>query len=455
MTTGSLQWPPYIQPQPGHEIPVPPGLHMPVGVVDIFSMQGAGRRHPERILVLACLGGGLMVVPTTDIHSLPATIQAQIRAIEINQRHQFRTIHAQELWIATLDAIEQEQEAQGYNDAVVLYSRMQAQCVADGRALQIQPLANESHLLVGRLDVLYGWRLGFAAPFRQGEEQILHCLVPAAPCQMIQQGRGMVLCYPVLDPARFSNLDNVPTVLQIIYDLLAQLQHDLVTQQHADPMTRLAIPVPSRHALEQALAADGYTIRGETAIRQSTAGRHDGSPSLLTRLRAWANNWSATTIALPPQATIPAYQAIIDTVLQAITTPADWAMMHAMLACVAPPATAPAPQLPAARSTSPTPAPSCTTPPSRQPPRRPNTTTWVHDFSPPPPRVPAEESWWQDFERSSPTPTPKTRQRSPGSAAPAQKDSRAALSSWASDFETKPPPPESSGEDASWKSDFD
>lgn len=179
MTTGSLQWPPYIQPQPGHEIPVSPGMHMPAGLVDIFYLRGAGRHHPERILVLSCLGGSLMVVPATDIHSLPATIQAQIRAVEINQRHEFRTIHAQELWVATLDAIEQEQEAQGYNDAVVIYSRIQAQCVADGRVVQIQPLANESQILVGRLDFLYGWRVGVGAPFRQGEEQIIHCLVPA------------------------------------------------------------------------------------------------------------------------------------------------------------------------------------------------------------------------------------------------------------------------------------
>ncbi|HEY1012888.1 MAG TPA: hypothetical protein VGE07_09320 [Herpetosiphonaceae bacterium] len=421
----------------------------------MFYLQATPAQAPDLICVLACLGGSLLVVRSADRTTLAADLQAQIQAAEVNRRGQFRVLHSDELWVATIDALEQDVNVAGYNDAVTLYGRMHA--VVRGRTPTIQALATDVRMMVGRLDLLYGWRIGLAAPFQhpvRGDEVLLHALIPVAPCVTIEQRRGLTLLYPLLDPSRVQNLDNRPLTLGIIYDLLAQLQHDLASVQPDHRLARLVIPVPSRQQLEADLQNDGYAIRGDVAVRQSAAAGGSAPTSLLGRMRQWAATWSAASIPLPPQATLPLYSQLIDDVLQAITTPPDLAMIAALRQCLLP-STAPA----AAPSPGPrAPAPATTGRRSPPSPQRPQATAggWAADFTrapvPPPPTAP----WWQDFERAAhpqSTITTTTDWSPPGPAA----DGPAAEGpvAWRQDFDAPPAPAPPAAEPDDWARDFD
>lgn len=59
------------------------------------------------------------------IQALPE-ISARRRAAEVSRRGAFRALTVRELYIATLDAVDQEARVAGFNDALYLYGRMQA-----------------------------------------------------------------------------------------------------------------------------------------------------------------------------------------------------------------------------------------------------------------------------------------------------------------------------------------
>lgn len=457
MLRGSFSWPPYIQPRPGHEaLPSAESLHLPVALVDLFYLRRDAHARPVLVAIVSCLGGALLLATPATMLTLPPDLQDQIRALQVNQRGTFRLITAQDLWLVSLDAIEQQAQMHGYNDAVTIYGRIHAQVVAQAGDLTTTVLSNDSRITVGRLDFLYGWRLGFAATFQnplRAGETITHCCIPVAPCSDVQRGTGLAIVYPVLDPARHTDLDNTPLVLRIVHDLLAQLQHDLLEQQSPHTNLMKLLPVPSRQHVEAELTADGYQIRGDTAVRQTASPSTPASTSLLSRLRHWTQQWSAAEFQLPPQARINDYQMLIDAVLAAIATPADLAMFNALLQRIGTSSPSSAPALPTPR-----PAQQTTSPPTsvRSAPRsraRPAPQSWASDFTTPAQAAPTAEPWWQDFEPTHQGASAIITQADSTPTAP-EAAPNTAQSSWSSDF-TRPVQPAERPAEQDWSSDFD
>jgi hypothetical protein len=85
--------------------------------------------------------------------------------------------------------------------------------------------------------------------------------------------------------------------------------------------------------LEYELAAEGYEVRGDEAVRVGAAvGRAEPNAQLdmLARLRRWAASWNAPRIALPPQARPQDYRRLIEQALTLAANEHDRAMMAAL-----------------------------------------------------------------------------------------------------------------------------
>lgn len=399
-----MSWPPYFQPRRGQENPLTEeSVRSTASLVDMFYFRDVESQAVELVVVLGCLGGGLTVITGEAISTLSSDLQGQVGSVEASRRGQFRAITAGPLYLMTLEAVEQQVQVEGFNDAVYLYGQMQARLSADQGRVEITPLANEGRLTVGRLDVLHAYRESLAHVFQNpydADERMVHLLLPGAPISDIQQGRGLVLVYPVLDPQMFDRADNTVIVMRIVYDLLSRLQAELSLRPGQSPLAATPLPVPSRRRLEVELRLAGYDIEGDEAIRSSDP-RPPGQeePGLLDRLRRMAARWTAERMTLPPQATPQDYRAIIRRVLPAIATPADDRMMQTLSASMQAQAS------PAEKSAAqPEPLPSPPRSPHSSPaPRRPagaDRADWARDFERP--AVPsrrraAQPEWWRDF----------------------------------------------------------
>lgn len=410
--------PAYFQPRPGQgELTTGQAPRLPAHIIDMFYLREPGIELAERVIIAGCLEGAIDVFTNEAVATLEHHLQSQIQTVDVNQRGCFRAITAKELYIATLDAIEQEVRAPGFNDAVYLYGRMQAKIAFDSGKVQVARLDNEGRFTIGRIDVLHAYKEAAARAFQNPSEpgeHMYHLMVPAAPLDTIKRGYGVTLVYPFLDPLTFSGADNVFIIMRIVYDLLSRLQQDMLQEQRHHPFTTATIPVPSRHRLENELQADGYTLSGDVAIKQpgEQSGAAQGQITFLSRLRHMAAQWAAPRIILPAQATPHDYRAMIDDVLPALATPADIEMTQTLSQIVevdfTPMRRQPAsPKPPPPRANQPARQP--VTPPESivrpaQPPTaRPQQQDWSRDFvSPGVPRqhVTRKEAWWRH-----PTPT--------------------------------------------------
>jgi len=335
----SAPWPVYFQPQSGAALASGARTLIPSHILDMFTLRDPRTGHTVRIAIAGCLGGGLLVVTDDDLGTLETNIRGQIQSAEVGARNQFRTIVASNLTIATLDAIEQQVQTRGLNDAVFLYGSLYAHMTFSGGRLQVVPCDCNGHFTIGRIDVLNGCCLGakhlFHPPSSEAE-RFGHIILPAAPLDIIQRGEGVALLYPFLDPIKIQSVDNVFVLSRIIYDLLVHLQEDMRKEGVHHPFAQITISVPSRRLLEQSLEADGYQIDGDSAFRQRPSSANT-STSFLSRMRSIAHDWTAPRIKLPPQTTLEGYGQLISTLLPTITGSADTPMIEAIAACIAPP----------------------------------------------------------------------------------------------------------------------
>jgi hypothetical protein len=329
-----LIWPNHFHPRPGQEqAPTKAPVRIPATLLDLFYLRNAPDRPTELTAVVGCLQGDLDVRVGDAIHSLPEDIRRQIRAAEVSRRGVFRALTVRELYIATLDAVDQEAHVAGFNDALYLYGRMQARIMCGMGATGATPLNNEGRFTLGRIDLLHAYLEGVRHAFQSPVETAAvayHFMVPTEPALNIVQGSGIALVYPILDPLISNSIDNTFVVVRIIYDLLVRLQQDMVQEQHRHSFATVEIPVPSRQRLEAELQADGYAIRGDVAEQQINQPHDPRANIWLQRLRALAQQWSAPQIRLPPQATPQDYLQLIADVLPAIRTSEDTAMTQAL-----------------------------------------------------------------------------------------------------------------------------
>lgn len=462
-----LPWPPYFQPASvSNQQAAATGERLPFGLLDLFAVRGSPTARPELIAVLGCLGGGVLPVRVADTSSLPKAIQAQITTASVQLRDQFRVITAQELWVASIDAVDQVVDAAGLNDPAYLYGRLQGLIRFDIDHITVAAPDQAGCTIVGRLDLLDACARACATRFPLTEQGgfVYQLLLPLGSVHAARQGRALALCYPTLDPTHFTSPDNSVVLLRVAYELLARLQQDVRAELPDHPFANALLPVPSRQRLEADLIADGYRIQGDVAIRATPAGGQAGdTTSFLAQLRALARTWFAPQLRLPQQATPALYQTLIRELLPALFTPADRAMADALGQVVALDTVA-APEAthagPPARSTAgvattPLAVHSTTTvqPDLRDAPQPSpagvRTDHWSGDFAPIPQAQPAatirldREEWARDVLAELGTPSAKPAPPSPRS------------STWADDFATPPATTTASTPtDNDWLDDF-
>lgn len=479
----------YFQPRPGQEATsISSERQLPHRIIDIFYLRPTPTTPAELVVVIGCLMGGALLVATgPTLATLPATIRTQLQTLQVSQRSLFRTFTANELSIFSLEAIEQQPNIVGFNDAVTLFGRLQARLGADGGPVQVTPFACEGQVTVGRLDVLTAYQAALPYVFLNPEtqqEKMYHFLLPGAPWQTITQGRGAVLVYPLLTAEVAHRFDNTVFTMRIAYDLLIRLQQELTEAGMYHPFTKYNLPVPSRLRLERELTLEHYTIQGDLAIKQNpqTPQEDATAQSWLAHLRRLAQRWSAPKLWLPPQATPEVYHDLIVEILPAVTRPEDQMMAQALAQLLTAPALnkgeAPVADATPARTPEPVqPAlaqPPVVKPPIGQPPsvgKPPGRTAWADDFatSAAEPASSSQPKWWADFPTAE-QPSSKrllTTNEDDGSAAldneqatspepPAAPPAKADQADWSQDFTlpTAPESPAAPPSAAKWRDDF-
>lgn len=437
---------------------------LPSNLLDLFYLRSTSQARPELVAVLGCLGGGLLAVPASGFATLPPSLQAQITTASVQSRGQFRALTAREVWVATLDAVDQIVESGGLNDPVYLYSRLQSLVEALPGTPTVTALDQPGRCTVGRLDLLAAWEQAVATRFpvaEHGETYVYHLLLPLGPLQAVRHGQSIALLYPTLDPVVFTTPDNSVVLLRIAYEVLARLQQDVQRELPVHSFASAALPVPSRQRLEADLLADGYVIRGDTAVKEASPGTStNDATSFLARLRSLAQTWLAPQLQLPPQATPKMYQAILSELLPAISVDEDRAMYTALAQavelCCNPPSASPVASASSAGqpTTQLSPRPRTTVQPDPQPTVKLRRTMsrrdiWAADFGTPTSQSPSattrldKDEWTRDTvaERSTTTDTGSKPQ-------PGQHD-------WAEDFEAPTAPPaKPSTSQNDWSDDF-
>jgi len=324
-----VNWPAYFQPSSSS---APPNVAdgQPICILDVFQLAHPGCA-PELFVVVGLEQGGLRVVRAADISSLPETLQRQLRAALVSKRGAVRTLQISQLFLLTLDSIEQRVMS-GLNDAVLLFGQA---CGCVERSLSgwdITSSRQPGALTVGRLDMLHGYILGFEYVWRNPESSgdfISHLFLPAGPLADVQRGRSLALVYPLFETDTTNAVyraDNTSLVLRLVYDLLFKLQQELAQTGSNHAFAQAILPVPNRQRVEYELAANGYEIHGNEAVR---VGKTQPNTELdwLEKVRRWASSRNAPRIALPPQAKPRDYRILSKQALSIAANHDDQAVM--------------------------------------------------------------------------------------------------------------------------------
>lgn len=386
---GVMRWPQFFVPQRDDAGGAPCA---PQHVLDMFFVQ-PGARGPDRLIaVVACIGGGIAAIPEARFDQLGGAL-GQALSVQVSQRERFRRIVAPALFLFAAEAVEQQTQLPGHNDALNVLGSLRGDVLADVAA------DLPGNLKVGALDFLFALREGLAKPFANPHEhgrRIFHLLLPgdarAAEC---------VLAYPTIPADAVASPDNTAVTMRMAHATLARMQQELRESDSTNVLATALLPVPNRQALEDALQGDGYKIDGDIAIqvgkRAGQGASSQQAGSWLDRLRAFASEWAAPRIALPPQAEPADYVRWIDHILQVAAQPADRAMHAALAGSVLWGQRA----AQSAAATSGPPKKTQRTPRAAQPQRGATPRAWADDFDSPvtPKRTSGEDQgdWENDF----------------------------------------------------------
>jgi hypothetical protein len=377
-----------------------PDDHAVARALDAFVLGSVG--GPRRVVVARDLAGELFLVDEDGVAGLPDSVRSVVARHELARGRPPRFIDASELWLMSVDLLEQAADSPGTNDPVHVYGRLSG----PWGSTTSTPHAAHGQLTVTRGDLLRGFFEGARQPFFVDGGVMLHALVPGGPVDDVGVGRGVVLAWALL-PWDAGGLDggNEPCALQIFDALVGALQDDLRRHGARNTFTARTLPVADRGALEARMVAEGFLIHGDVAEKKTGIFARERRP-------------------LPPEWRVDDLEPVAADALAALApafpdprSTALWARVHARA-----PATfsIPAPPHAAAVPTSSTPRREKPATIVQQPFRR-SEPDWMADFAPPP-GTPAPR-------RARVTPTaPSTSRRptaSPGSARP----------EWMKDFE--------------------
>ena len=236
-------------------------------IVDQFVV--GDTRAPRRCAVARDLGGALLLVDESVIQS-DVSLRGQLVKNELaRQGRPPRILAGRELWLFAMELLEQPGDAVGVNDPIHIYGTLFGPFPTMGDTTAAH--AQDGQLTVTRGDLLRGLLASEGEPFSLADShggRVLHALLPGDTDDVIVDGRGMLLAYPLfpLEGGRSAG-GNEALVCQLICEVVHGLQADLREQQQAHPFCQNLLPVLVRDALERELEADGFRIDGDIARR--------------------------------------------------------------------------------------------------------------------------------------------------------------------------------------------
>ena len=395
-----------------------------VRIQDLFRLGTRGEADREWV-VGADLDGNLDLVAVEDRGALAGEVQAHLSYHEIAIGGRVRRIAAEQLFLFEVQLVEQPADTPGLNVPVYLYGRLSGPFPRP-RGAEL-PVC-DGQLTVTRADVLAGLSEGEphafqypGAPRAGPAGSGFHLLLPGGRVEEIEAGQSVVLAYPAFDPELAAvDAANEALTVQILYDLLRGFQEDLERAGKALPCR---VPVPSRAAYVAQLVADGWSVKGDRAIRMPKPRNFVGA--VVGRL------FRRETMTLAPIGKTEDFFAAARLALQSLDGWPD-ARSRALLARLSPAG----PAAPRAAALAPAAAP----PSSPRP-------------LPPRAQRPRRDDWMKDFIEAHAT---------PGKAAPritssASRAKPAANADWRSDFAAGPgkPPDELPKARPEWMEDFE
>lgn len=249
----------------------------PAHVIDSFFIGGRHLAEQEWVVATDCLGN-LQALPDASRDAFPEAVQAELAWHEVSGGNRKRLLEVTEFFLFHMQLLEQPAETPGLNDPVYLYGTLYGPYPATENR---SPAGVEGQLTITRADLLEGLLQGAGYAFhcaKPGGEgapvaRCFHLPLPADREEEIERGRGVVLTYPLLPPELIlDEASNETVVSRLLYDILTALKEDFARENIKHPLRSMALPVPSRFALEQQLQSNGYEIKGNQATKKTQAG---------------------------------------------------------------------------------------------------------------------------------------------------------------------------------------
>ncbi|MCL4294543.1 MAG: hypothetical protein KJ077_02395 [Anaerolineae bacterium] len=291
---------------------------LPTHVVDSFFLGNRPTSNREWI-VMTDIAGALRALPADLSNTFPPSVQAEMAYHEVSGAVFGRMLEVEEFFLLDVQVLEQPADTPGPNDPVYLYGIL----YGPYSNIEDAPIsATKGQLTITRADALAGLVQGAAHAFRYvnsadpGEPPscCFHMMLPGDREEEIRHGQGIVLAYPLL-PAELalSAASNETVVNQLLYDLLSALKEDLSREGIENLLCSMTLPVPSRSNLEYQLEFEGYTIKGDTAIREVSAGKGFGG-----LLASVFGTLTQERLDLPPQGNVDDFLKIARDALKAL-----------------------------------------------------------------------------------------------------------------------------------------
>jgi hypothetical protein len=232
--------------------------------LDAFVLGGA--RSPRRVVVARDLAGELHLVDEDGPAGLPDALRRDVGRHEIARGRPPRLLDVEEIWLFSVDLLEEPADSPGTNDPVQLYGRLSGPWGPSSSA----PRACNGQLTVTRGDLLRGFSESGGQPFLVDGGAILHTLLPGDRVEDVASGRGAVLAYALL-PLDAGGLDggNETCAIQVFDGLVHALQDDLRKHAVGVPFATRLLPVVDRRSLESRLEAEGFAVEGDVAERKT------------------------------------------------------------------------------------------------------------------------------------------------------------------------------------------
>lgn len=301
----------------GGDASKPPRQVDPISSIHALDNFIVGGRHvsEREWIVTADQAGDLNFFPGEDKSSFSNEVQSEIAYSEMVGTGG-RILDVSELFLFSIQLLEQPGDAPGLNDPVYLYGTLYGPFPESDPSFQ--PAGIQGQLTVTRGDLLDGLLNAAKYPFSispEGEARMrnFHVCLAGDREEEIDRGIGVVLAYPLLPGDILQdNPSNELVVAQMLYDVLSSLKDDMIKEKVSNPLRTMTLPVPNRMLVEEQLKQRGYTIEGETAVIKTTV-----TQGFQGFLESAFGSIMKDRLDLPPQGTVNEFLQIAETALDA------------------------------------------------------------------------------------------------------------------------------------------